>query len=116
MPKSQCGNEGNKTEAWGAVIAGILVLLLPALAHGASPSFDCKRAAGWAEKGYVATTSLLHWMSSSTRHIDAPFNYSALLELTQQTTLRKCLILLRGSNGLVLSRHSGTLVTTCRYQ
>ena len=45
MLKSQCGNEGSKTEAWGVTIAGFLILLLPAVAHGASPSFDCKRAA-----------------------------------------------------------------------
>jgi len=58
MPKSQCDDEGNKTEVWGAVIAGILILLLPALTHGASPSFDCKRAASWAEKAVCSDDQL----------------------------------------------------------
>jgi uncharacterized protein len=75
MPKSQCGNEGNKTEAWGAVIAGILVLLLPALAHGASPSFDCKRAAGWAEKGVCSDDQL----AALDVELDAPYRRSIQL-------------------------------------
>jgi uncharacterized protein len=58
MLQSQCGNEGSKTEAWGALTAGLLVLLLPAVAHGASPSFDCKRAASWAEKAVCGDDQL----------------------------------------------------------
>jgi uncharacterized protein len=58
MLTSQCGSEGNKTEAWGAVIAGLLILLLPAVAHGSSPSFDCKQVTSWVEKAICSDDEL----------------------------------------------------------
>jgi uncharacterized protein len=58
MVESHRRIERGNGEAWSAVTAGLLSLLLPAIAHCASPSFNCKQASSWVEKAICGDDEL----------------------------------------------------------